>query len=287
VMTKPSERIEKNGQSADMGCAAPLTSFSAPFSMCIRQHEGIVMIKRQRFRVSKSDTMLIVYFLCAVFSFVFAPAGLALPGQTVEVSDASGHTSTSGVLRCVSAGGQSGGYIASTGGTITHYGGFVGASVLLPDLDTDSDGVVNELDADNDGDALADAEELSGSPWLPASVESDRNDPDTDDDGFDDGAEALAGTDPTDALSLLQITGIGVSASTNMYIEWLARDGLTYKLYHYSGLSDGAVTTLVDTVTINDPSATSPWYESTATGVDEGVLAGATHAGFYRVELEP
>ncbi|MCF7849413.1 MAG: thrombospondin type 3 repeat-containing protein [Kiritimatiellales bacterium] len=144
-------------------------------------------------------------------------AHAASPDQPASVLDASGHVSTSGVIRCVGAGGQSGGYVYSSGGGIRHYGGFAGACILMPDLDIDGDGVASELDADNDGDTLADQLELSGEPWLPATVASDPNDPDTDADGFADGAEAAAGTDPTDAASALVIVDI-VPVSTNMVV---------------------------------------------------------------------
>lgn len=207
--------------------------------------------------------------------------------QQAGVSDASGHTSTSGVMRCVSAGGQSGGFQYSESGGIRHYGGFAGACILLPALDLDADGVANELDGDNDGDTLADALELSGEPWWPADVVSNPNDPDTDNDGFTDGDEALTGTNPTNALSGLWIVDIQPAAFTNLVVTWQARHGKTYSLMHYSSLSGSVETSLVNTVTVNDPSAVVPWYETYATEADRGVLAGSATSGFYRVILEP
>lgn len=126
---------------------------------------------------------------------------LALPEQQASVSDAAGHTATSGVVRSVSAVGQSGGYAFSSGGTVLHYGGFVGACTLLPSLDTDGDGIANELDNDNDGDDLSDADEVMGTPWLPATATSNPNEADTDGDGAPDGDEAVAGTHPGRARS--------------------------------------------------------------------------------------
>lgn len=218
---------------------------------------------------------------------LFIASALSLPEQQAGVLDASGHVATNGVLTSVSAGGQSGGFTLASAGTISHYGGFVGANPLLSDLDTDDDGVVNELDADNDNDSLTDLDELAGTPWLPAAVVSDPNDPDTDADGFSDGAEAAAGTDPTDVSSLLAIIDIGAVASTNIYVEWLARDGLTYRLDHYDTLAGTIITSHVDTVTVNDPGAVAPWYTTTAIGFDPGVLSGNTTSGYYRVTLQP
>lgn len=242
--------------------------------------KGITMYAFSRCRTR--TVCLLVLLLIAAGRLVFSA-----PEQQSGVSGSSGHTAASGALQCVSAGGQSGGYSHCRNASLRHFGGFVGGCTLMPALDTDGDGLSNELDSDNDGDTLTDDEERSGSPWLPASVASDRNDPDTDDDGFTDGAEALAGTDPTSTRSALTIVGIQPAASTNMTITWLARHGKTYRLVHYSSLSGPATTSLVSTVTVNDPSAAAPWYETIASGTDFGVVDGNPTSGYYRVVLEP
>jgi hypothetical protein len=67
-------------------------------------------------------------------------------------------------------------------------------------LDTDGDGLANELDPDDDGDGLLDLVETDTGIFVsPADTGTDPLDPDSDDDGLSDGNEVLAVvTDPND-----------------------------------------------------------------------------------------
>jgi len=130
------------------------------------------------------------------------------------VHDGSGVMSTNTVnlggvdYRHVSAAGQPGGIQTSTNGTLVNHAGFLqAADIKKPSLDTDGDGVIDELDTDNDGDRLSDAQEVEGSGFNPI-TETLVNNPDTDGDLVPDGDEAGAGTDPTDDSMFLQITDI-------------------------------------------------------------------------------
>jgi hypothetical protein len=87
---------------------------------------------------------------------------------------------------------------------------------------------------DSDGDGLSNGEELTGLNNVltianPAGQLSDPNRADTDGDGSDDGAEALAGTNPTDAASLFRITGITLAGS-NVHVTFSTVPGRAYQL---------------------------------------------------------
>lgn len=69
--------------------------------------------------------------------------------------------------------------------------------------DTDADGAPDGCDLDDDGDGLADAvETLTGVFVSPTDTGTDPLDPDTDRDGYLDGEEVAAGSDPNTAVSL-------------------------------------------------------------------------------------
>ena len=68
--------------------------------------------------------------------------------------------------------------------------------------DFDSDGAGDVCDDDDDDDGLLDTVETeTGSYGSPTDTGTHPRNPDSDGDGFDDGVEVLAGTDPTDELS--------------------------------------------------------------------------------------
>ena len=56
-------------------------------------------------------------------------------------------------------------------------------------------------------------------------------------------------------------------------------DDKTYRLDYYSALSGTVTTSSVATVTVNDPSALAPWYETFATETDFGILCTVTRSG--------
>ncbi|MBU1909513.1 MAG: thrombospondin type 3 repeat-containing protein, partial [Verrucomicrobia bacterium] len=160
--------------------------------------------------------------------------------QLSTVHDGSGTMSTNTVLlsgvdyRHVSAAGQPGGIFTSTNGTLVNYAGFLQAvDIKRPDLDTDGDGVIDELSTDNDGDTLTDQEEVEGSEFDPATVTLVNN-PDTDGDSVPDGEESTAGTDPTDEDAFLQITAFR-DAGGDKVLWWTARDGKQYSILSADG----------------------------------------------------
>jgi hypothetical protein len=195
-----------------------------------------------------------------------------------SVLNASGRRSAAGSYVNVSGSGQSGGVAASAGGAIVNVAGFFGAVALRPDLDTDGDGMPNELDLDNDNDGLTDSEETSGIAFEPATP-TDMNDADSDGDTFDDGAEALAGTDPTSSASLLKITAVRESGGY-VVVEWLARSGNAYHVKRVDTLTGSDAVTL-GTVTAQGPGS-PPWYGTTATFYDTGAY---TATAFYWIDV--
>ncbi len=130
---------------------------------------------------------------------------------------------------------------------------------------------------DSDGDGLSDAEETTGqnnslTPANPGGVTSDPNLFDTDGDGAGDGAEAMAGTDPRSASSLLKVSGF-TRDGTGIVVTWKSVPGKRYQLERavdatFAWESVGAVVTATAVETI-------------ATDVPVGGTV------FYRVRLVP
>ena len=195
--------------------------------------------------------------------------------------DGYGGRSTGGSLISVTAGGQPGSVGVSSGGALTHYAGFLGCVTLLPSLDTDGDGVADEIDPDNDNDDLSDLVEAAGDGFNPNTV-TDINDPDSDDDGTTDGDESVAMTNPQDGNAFLHITEVDVPTAGAAAITWAARGGQTYRLYAQADLVGGAAA-LVTNVTAAGGAA--PWFETTAVGTDPDATA-ADHR-VYIVEVAP
>lgn len=105
--------------------------------------------------------------------------------------------------------------------------GFLAAFLLFPECDFNGNGIPDEDDPDDDGDGLADADELSGRLFDPATL----TDPfgwDTDGDGLSDLEELLTGTNPRDPDSRL-VVSIGV-AGEEIILQWDGREGKTYQV---------------------------------------------------------
>ena len=197
-----------------------------------------------------------------------------------SVLDGSGTTSTGGGYTNISAAGQPGGITTSSGGGYVNQAGFLNTFALKPALDTDGDGLADELDQDNDNDGLADAAEIEGAGFNPATATL-VNLADTDGDGQLDGWEAVAGTDPTDANAILEITTI-TNAGASRVVAWVARSNKTYRLLR----SDNGLLPPTNVVATVTPTAfaAAPWYVLTNLTADAGA---ASNRVFYAVQPLP
>lgn len=93
----------------------------------------------------------------------------------------------------------------SSGGTYYNQSGFIHVFLMNPSLDTDSDGIPDENDADNDNDGLTDIDELTGAYFEDGTVTSTIL-ADTDNDGMSDREESIHGTNPLDANSICEVS---------------------------------------------------------------------------------
>lgn len=195
-----------------------------------------------------------------------------------SVLDSSGTRSTGGGFTNVSAAGQPGGIATSSGGSLVNQAGFLSTFSLKPDLDTDGDGLADELDQDNDNDGLVDDTEIGGSAFTPTSATL-VNLADTDGDGQLDGWEAAAGTDPNNINALLELIAISNSVS-GRGIAWLAR-GNNEKTYIVRATTDPRqpYATVVFSNTV--AGGIAPWFAVT-TAIAH---ATASNVQFYAVEV--
>ncbi len=90
------------------------------------------------------------------------------PPNTASVIAGAGRWSNDGPYSNSSTVAQPGRITHTSGGQVHNYAGFLNTFSLFPALDTDQDGLANEVDADNDNDGLQDAAELSGSAFTQA-----------------------------------------------------------------------------------------------------------------------
>jgi hypothetical protein len=214
---------------------------------------------------------------------------LAAQGQSYSnessVLDGGGDWCQGGRYRNISSAAQPGGIGFSSGGDYLNYAGFLGTISLQPSLDSDDDGLANELDGDNDNDELTDLAELAGTAFA-FPTPTDPDDPDSDDDGLDDGGEAVSGTDPRNDTILLRLVDIvrgpGVPDVT---VTWQARDQKTYKVYRVADPTGGSAPVYMGEVTADDPGASPPWYVTEAEY--EHLGGGIVDTGFYYVTVEP
>lgn len=178
-----------------------------------------------------------------------------------HVLDGSGDWATNASHSHLAAAGQPGGIQVLSGGNHMLYAGFLGTFSLQPALDTDGDGMEDELDADNDGDRLSDLTENSGSAFSPVTP-SNPNQADTDSDSMDDYGEAVAGTDPTDGDLNLH-AWMGPVTSDQAVVEWLARGQheREYTIRYSPDLLSEPPTNELATVTV--PGGVGDWLVTT------------------------
>jgi len=205
-----------------------------------------------------------------------------------SVHDGSGRMSTSTVAVAgvnyyhVSAAGQPGGIATSTNGTLVNNAGFLQAvDIKFPNLDTDGDGVINEISQDNDGDMITDLGEIEGTNFNPT-TETQVNVADTDGDGVIDGNEMVAGTNPTNENAYLRIVSIEKQGEDRV-VAWTARgDGVKeYKVRMHDDTSYDTPTSVLVTTTVSG--GVAPWYETTASYTNAAVSSNR----YYAVEVLP
>ena len=220
-----------------------------------------------------------------VFSFCLslsAGAGLPVSALTLESSvvNAAGGTSTgSGNTLIGSVGqGQPVGYLAGSSEQL--YAGFLNTFLLQPDTDTDQDGIADENDLDDDGDALDDLTELAGTGFNPITP-SNPLDPDSDDDGSFDGEEQAAGTNPGDGGSMLAITSV-IDSGGMVTVTWQARAGTQYVLQQASSVA-GLDAAPLESAPYMATGGSGFWQET------QGQLQATSPLDFnvYRIKLAP
>jgi hypothetical protein len=129
--------------------------------------------------------------------------------QSQSVQGGCGCVMTNGTLTCRTAGGQAAaGVIVSSDGESLVTSGFLASVILFPLLDTDADGLCDEMDQDNDGDSFPDVGELN------------------------------AGTDTTNAASLLAVVGVD-RLTDGVRVRWTGGVNSRQVLYRCDSLRTG------------------------------------------------
>jgi hypothetical protein len=224
-------------------------------------------------------SILVIASACCMF----LPATLRAQtySNTASVLDGWGSRTGGGAYSNLSACAQPGGIAYTTGGALQNYAGFLGKISLFPGLDTDGDGLANEIDGDNDNDGLADGGEVSGSAFAGFAT-TDPNDPDSDNDGMDDNAEALVMFDPNDPRHVLRMVSIR-KAGNNVELAWIGRGGGTVnEVGACTNLAAGPPTNVVNSAAY--PGGTAPWYKQTNAYTHVGGAAGYDKR-FYGVKV--
>ena len=195
-------------------------------------------------------------FAPLIAAIALGQGALASPTQELATVSGAGGWVTNGTMRMVFCAGCLGGP-TSRGAAHVNYSGFVGASFIQPGT-VNANGIPIEADPDNDGDGLADADEVTGAAFE-GHATTDPNKADTDGDGMRDDAEARGMYDPTDPGHLLRITAFETGNGTHT-LTWIGRAGLN-RIYHGSELLDGSPTQLLHEATFSG--GAPPWHKTT------------------------
>ncbi|MBB94933.1 MAG: hypothetical protein CML68_10060, partial [Rhodobacteraceae bacterium] len=103
--------------------------------------------------------------------------------------------------------------------------------------------------------------------------------PDTDDDGIEDGAEIIAGTDPLDVISFLRIVTINRLAEAGVVtVRWSSVAGKTYRLEASDTLENADWQTVPGAEALIAAGDNAGFTDAGAVGVIER---------YYRVVVEP
>ena len=129
--------------------------------------------------------------------------------------------------------------------------------------------------ADQDGDTLTDGEEIQ--------MGTDPNEADTDQDGFDDPIELLAGTSATNELSFLGITQLYKGTNEVWHLGWDTVDSKTYQPQYFARTDLDGPVVFQDIGTM--VTATSAYTEILLPPQFAPPISGETQA-FYRVYLD-
>ncbi len=229
--------------------------------------------------------VLRVFFRCLIGMGLWGAPVSAQISQTSSVMNGFGGRSSGGTYALVSAGAQPGGVATSYEGGPANYAGgminragFINTFILFPDLDTNNNGLPNELDPDNDGDGLWDHWEISGEKFNPATP-TDPNSPDTGNTGMTDYEAMVAGVNPLDPNAVFRIVALDKD-DADAEVTWVAR-GNHERIYVVRVIDDSyddTPSTVIWSNTVAGGSA--PWYATEATITNESV-----GARFFAVEV--
>ena len=224
--------------------------------------------------------------IAAILLLACGTAAFAQCTNTSDVLDGSGVLSSGGGYTNISAAGQPGGIsqtMAGTlplnSGTIVNQAGFLNTFFLHPSQ-LSVHGLPVEMDPDNDGDALSDRAEITGSAFDPVTP-SNPNNSSTAGDGVSDGAKAIAGTDPNDPNANLRITAI-TNAAGQRFIAWRSR-GNHERTYRLLASPDPRQPFSIVLFSNTVAGGTAPWYVVTNVVAD----ALATDKLYYCVTVGP
>lgn len=163
-------------------------------------------------------------------------------------------------------------------GGLIHRAGFLNTFVLFPDLDTNNNGLPDELDPDNDGDGLWDHWEISGEKFNPATP-TDPNSADSGNTGVSDFDAMVAGTDPYDPDSVFRIVALDADG-TDAEVTWLAR-GNQERIYVVRAIDDSFGDTPATVIWSNRVAGgVAPWY-----AVEARITNELVNARFFAVEV--